>query len=285
MTVTRHGPFCSAASVELAVVDGTATAGVDYTASSGTLSFLAGEASQTFEVVVLQDALVEPNETLQLILSNPSGGPELGTPSSTTLTLLDDDSGVNGPPDAVDDAALTSEDTPVVVPVLTNDTDPDGNPLAVTWITQGAHGAVVDNGNGTLTYTPAPGFSGGDSFAYAVSDGFGGEDDASVVVTVTPMNDGPTAAGDSYGTRENMRLVIPASVGVLANDTDADADFLIAVLVTGPAHGTLTLAPNGSFTFTPEPGFSGSDSFSYRALDPGHGGKRHGDRVDDGPAG
>ncbi len=121
MTVTRHGPFCSAASVELTVADGTATAGVDYTATSGTLSFLAGEASQTFEVVVLQDALVEPNETLQLILSNPIGGPELGTPSSTTLTILDDDSGANGPPDAVDDAALTSEDTPVVVPVLSND--------------------------------------------------------------------------------------------------------------------------------------------------------------------
>ncbi len=79
------------------------------------MSFLAGEASQTFEVVVLQDGLVEANETLQLILSDPSGGPELGVPSSTTLTILDDDGGTNGPPDAVDDAAVTSEDTPVVV--------------------------------------------------------------------------------------------------------------------------------------------------------------------------
>jgi Tol biopolymer transport system component len=268
VTVTRHGPFCSAASVELTVADGTATAGADYTAASRTLNFSAGEASQILEVVILQDEITEPNETLELILSNASGGPDLGTPSTAAVIILDDDTRPNQSPDAVDDAAETSEETAVAIDVRANDSDPDGDPLTITAVTHGSHGTVVDDGTGRLSYTPSANFVGTDAFQYTIEDGKGGADTAWVQVAVLPVNDLPSAAADSYGLRENMRLDIPASIGVLANDTDIDADFLIAVLVTGPAHGAVTLAPNGSFTFTPEPGFSGSDFFTYRAMDP-----------------
>ena len=58
-----------------------------------------------------------------------------------------------------------------------------------------------------------------------------------------------------------------AAAGVLGNDADPDGDPLTAVLVSGPSHGTLTLNANGSFTYTPNANFNGTDSFTYRASD------------------
>lgn len=74
------------------------------------------------------------------------------------------------------------------------------------------------------------------------------------------------ATNDSYSTNEDTALTVPAP-GVLGNDTDADSNPLTAVLVSGPAHGTLTLNPDGSFTYTPSANFSGADSFTYKAND------------------
>jgi VCBS repeat-containing protein len=89
---------------------------------------------------------------------------------------------------------------------------------------------------------------------------------AAVSATTLPTNRAPVAAGDSY--TMNMSTVLNAAApGVLANDSDADKNVLTASLVTGPAHGTLTLNANGSFVYTPWPGFNGSDSFVYRAYD------------------
>jgi hypothetical protein len=77
----------------------------------------------------------------------------------------------------------------------------------------------------------------------------------------------PTAADDVYQVDENSTLHKTASSGVLVNDSDADGDTLNAILVAGPAHGTLHLNADGSFDYTPELNFSGSDSFSYKAND------------------
>jgi hypothetical protein len=88
------------------------------------------------------------------------------------------------PPLAVDDAATTAQNSPVVIAVLANDSDPDGDALSVLASTQGAHGAVTLNADGTITYTPAPAFHGTDQFTYTLSDGHGGTDTAMVTVTV-----------------------------------------------------------------------------------------------------
>jgi VCBS repeat-containing protein len=85
-------------------------------------------------------------------------------------------------------------------------------------------------------------------------------------VTVTDSNHAPVAATDTYSATEATTLTISAA-GVLANDTDSDGDALSAVLVAGPSHGTLTLNTNGSFTYTPTTGFTGTDSFTYKASD------------------
>ena len=74
------------------------------------------------------------------------------------------------------------------------------------------------------------------------------------------------AANDSYSVNENTVLSVAAK-GVLANDTDADGDTLTAVLASGSAHGALTLNADGSFSYTPATGYSGTDRFTYRAFD------------------
>ena len=263
---------------------------------------------------------------------------------------------VNDPPVANDDQATTEEDTPVVIAVLANDTDPDGDPLVVLDLGTPADGGVVLNPDQTVTYTPNPGFTGSDSFTYTADDGHGGfdlaivsvavtrvnqppvadEQDvvsdedtpvaitltatdpdgdpltysvvtgpshgslsgtlpdltytpdpdyngpdnftfkandgqadsnvATVSITVNPVNDAPVAANDAYDVDQDGILNV-AAPGVLGNDSDIDGDDLSAVLATGPSNGQLALNPDGSFTYSPNQGFSGADSFTYRASD------------------
>ena len=93
-------------------------------------------------------------------------------------------------------------------------------------------------------------------------------DDVSVYTCGEPPipNSAPTAAGDSYTTNEDT-VLNQLAPGVLTNDTDADGDPLTALKATGPTHGTLRLNSDGSFAYTPSTGFSGSDSFTYKAND------------------
>jgi hypothetical protein len=90
-------------------------------------------------------------------------------------------------------------------------------------------------------------------------------------ITVTPINDAPVADPDSYTVTSGETLEVHGS-GVLVGDWDADRDPLTAVLVAGPAHGSLTLLPNGSLTYTPDGEFHGTDTFTYRAHDGSVGG-------------
>jgi VCBS repeat-containing protein len=88
----------------------------------------------------------------------------------------------------------------------------------------------------------------------------------SVLLNTTVTNRAPTAAADAYSTAEDTPLTV-AAPGVLGNDTDPDGNPLTATVVTGPAHGTLTLNANGSFTYTPAANSNDTDTFTYRASD------------------
>lgn len=90
----------------------------------------------------------------------------------------------NGPPLAAADSAHTPRDTPVQIEVLANDTDPDYDELQVTSVTSPAHGSAVIATDGSVGYTPGAGYDGADQFSYAISDGRGGTDTASVSITV-----------------------------------------------------------------------------------------------------
>jgi VCBS repeat-containing protein len=174
------------------------------------------------------------------------------------------------PPQANDDFYSTDEDTTLDVAapgVLENDNDPDGDSLTAVLQSGPGDGSLTLSSDGSFTYTPDPGFFGSDSFTYKANDGSPAESNtATVTITVNEVNTAPTAGDNSYSTNEDTTLNV-AAPGVLGNDTDPDGDSLNAVLDTGPSDGSLTLNSNGSFTYTPDANFNGSDSFTYRASD------------------
>jgi VCBS repeat-containing protein len=183
---------------------------------------------------------------------------------------------VNDPPIAVDDQAETSEDTPVTIAVLDNDSDLETGTVFLESFSNPSQqgGSVARDENGTpfltsddrLIYTPPLNFSGTDTFSYTISDGTA-QDSATVTVIVHPVNDPPTAASDSYTATQDIPLDVPAWSGVLANDSDPEGDSLSAVWESGPSNGILDLHADGGFRYTPNAGFSGQDSFTYHATD------------------
>jgi len=186
--------------------------------------------------------------------------------ASVTITV----NGLNDAPEALDDAAVTDEDTPVTIDqadLLANDTDIDGDALSVTAVTDGANGSAVLNADGSVTYTPDADFHGADALTYTISDVQGGTAQAVIAITVNPLNDPPAADDDAYSTPEDTTLTVDAASGVLVGDSDPDGDPLTARLVSGPAQGVLTLNPNGSFEYEPEANFTGDVTFTYEAFD------------------
>jgi hypothetical protein len=176
----------------------------------------------------------------------------------------------NGPPTAADDADVTVEDAPVTIDVVGNDTDPDDDidPASVAVVSGPANGTVAVALDGTVTYTPDANFNGTDSFTYEVCDTGGLCDEATVSVTVTPVNDAPVATDDNIGAVEDM----PVTVDVLANDGDPDGDLdpTSVQVLTGPSNGSVAVDPvTGEVTYTPDPNFWGSDSFTYQVCDTG----------------
>ena len=162
---------------------------------------------------------------------------------------------LNDAPVAVDDTATTDEDVEVDIDVLDNDTDVDGDPITVEDFTQPANGTVTENLDGTLKYVPDPDFNGTDSFTYTINGG----DSATVTVTVEAVDDNPVAVDDTATTDEDVSV----DIDVLANDTDLEGDPITVEDFTQPANGTVTENLDGTLAYTPDPGFSGTDSFTY----------------------
>ncbi|MFC1980932.1 Ig-like domain-containing protein [Chloroflexota bacterium] len=177
--------------------------------------------------------------------------------------------GSNQPPVAINDDYSTDEDTVLTVAapgVLGNDSDPDSDPLTSVSVTNPDNGAVTLNSDGSFTYTPDANWNGTDTFTYKANDGMAYSNIATVTITVKAVNDAPVANNDSYSTSEGTVLTV-AAPGVLGNDSDPDGDSLTSTQVTDPANGTITLNSDGSFTYTPDAGFSGSDTFTYKTND------------------
>jgi VCBS repeat-containing protein len=171
---------------------------------------------------------------------------------------------------AANDSYTLSEDVPLIVSapgVLANDADVDWNELAAIFITAPARGTLILNANGSFAYIPNANFNGTDSFTYIARDQIYDSNLATVTINVTAVNDPPVAQNDVYGALENGSLVVPATGGLLINDSDLDGQLITAQLVTPAAYGTVALAANGGFTYTPNQNFIGLESFTYRAND------------------
>ena len=181
-----------------------------------------------------------------------------------TVTVVSE----NDAPTADDDTASTDEDTSVNIDVLANDTDSaDGDTLMISDAADPAHGSA-EISDGKIIYTPDDNFNGSDSFVYTADDGNGGSANATVTVSVAPVNDAPSAADDSAATDEDVTVTID----VLGNDTDADLDdtdseeVLTITAASDGTHGTTTIE-NGKIEYAPALNWSGEDSFTYTIQD------------------
>jgi len=168
---------------------------------------------------------------------------------------------VNDGPAAEPDSATTDEDAGVRVDVLGNDRDADGDELVVTLVSPPAEGSVVVSEDGSITYTPAPDWHGETLFVYAVSDGAESVE-ATVDVTVRPVNDDPVAEPDAISVLEDGEV----GFDPLANDRDVDGDELSLAAWTDPEHGSLEMVA-GALHYVPDADYFGPDAFSYTVGD------------------
>ncbi len=190
-------------------------------------------------------------------ISDGHGGSSTATVSLTVGTVT------NHNPVATADSKTTLMNTALTFDPRTNDTDADGDTLAITGAGSASHGTVSVNSGTSLTYTPTTSYYGTDSFTYSLSDGHGGTATGTVTMTV---NRAPVATADTASVAQNTAQ----TVSVLGNDSDPDGDTLSVSAVTNGAHGTVTT--NGTtVTYTPATGYTGSDSFTYTLSD-GRGG-------------
>ncbi len=197
--------------------------------------------------------------------------------------------GENQTPTASDDSYSVIHDRQLKVTaangLLANDSDPESNAMGVNIVTRPTNGEIDFQtlsafSDGSFTYMPNTGFVGTDKFTYQVYDDFGLGTIATVTITVT--NVAPTATADSFTINEDQRLEVSSppgggnplpppggggGIGLLANDSDADGDMLGTVLVSNPANGLLAFREDGTFIYTPNPNFSGVDTFQYEATD------------------
>ncbi len=196
-----------------------------------------------------------------------SDGLSAGTPTTVNLTV-----GATAPTTAI---AAYSVKTGVAITesaalgVLAKDVDNNGLSLSATLAANGgpSHGTLALNADGSFTYTPVVGFAGTDSFTYVASDGLSSSAPTTVTLNVgaAPI----TVHSAAYSLRENAPLTVTAANGVLSFDSDNNGLSLTASLAAngGPAHGSLALSADGSYTYTPNTGYYGTDSFTYVASD------------------
>ncbi len=178
--------------------------------------------------------------------------------------------GSNLPPVAVDDNAATQPGLPVIIDVAANDSDSDGSvdPGTVSVLTPPASGSIsnVSLLTGAVTYQPNLGFSGLDTFTYSILDNdVATSNTATVTVTVGGGNIPPVAVNDAANAFEGT----PITIDVSSNDSDSDGtiDLSTVAITTPPGDGSVSIGSFGTIIYTPNAGFSGSDTFGYTIQD------------------
>ncbi|MCA9865572.1 MAG: FG-GAP repeat protein [Anaerolineales bacterium] len=170
------------------------------------------------------------------------------------------------PPTAVDDSYTVAIGETLIVPapgILGNDKSPGQLPLEAILIGEPIEGVVTLNANGSFSYTSSFDYSAQDSFTYQASNGLS-SNTATVVITILDPNGPPVAVDDAYELNVDETLTIPAP-GVLANDVDPLSGVMTAKIGAKPSHGEVTLNADGAFTYVPDEGYAGVDSFTYQA--------------------
>jgi hypothetical protein len=186
-----------------------------------------------------------------------------GTVESEVLTVDVTVTPVNDVPTLSERRLSTAEDNALVIDLLANARDAEGDALRVNIVGSPTHGELVREADGRYRYTPAANFNGEDSIRYTVSDGVGSSEVFTLAMDVTAVNDAPTLGALSLITREDD----PLNINLVANASDVDGDSLRVLIVSQPEHGELIKNEDGTHRYIPVANFNGTDRFSYQVTD------------------
>ena len=188
--------------------------------------------------------------------------------TAQAILYIDIFDSTNSNPVAVTDSITTIQDQSVNFNVLTNDIDAEGDQITITsGISSGinSNGSIISNGNGNYTYTPNQGFTGLDSFSYGISDGRTGRSRGNVNITVNPRPNSPPVAVD-----DNVTTIGINTLRIRIRDNDFDPDNNGIELTndyTQPSNGIVARNTPSTLDYTPDPTFTGIDSFTYTIKD------------------
>jgi Ca2+-binding RTX toxin-like protein len=268
ITIIRTGGDNAAASVQLNLSDGTATAPNDYLNEPITINFALGENVKTITVPITNDTIFELTETVNLTLSNPSTGLTIGTQSTAILTILDND---NIAPTGSSTAILTgaTEDTAFLISaidLLAGFSDANGDTLFVTSLSSSV-GSITNNENGTYTFNPNANFNGDVTLTYGVTDGLDTLANQTLRFNVAAVNDAPTGSPTATlsNIAEDSAIVINAG-DLLIGFSDVDGDILSIINLVAN-NGVLVNNNNGTYNFTPAVNFNGIIDLTYDVTD------------------
>ncbi len=248
--------------LSFAVGDGIADATMTFTGSVSAVN--AGLNGLTY----LPTANFFGTATLSIAVDD-EGSSGAGGPLTASANLAITVTSVNDVPLAVNDAFTVAEDSgDTSLAVRANDFDVEDGPASgtVTAVTTPAFGTATIVGGATITYRPNPNFFGTDSFSYTLTDSNGASDAATVTVTVTPVNDPPTAVDDTATVQQDTTGNL---INVLANDSIAPdvGETLSLASVQNAVNGTVSVGSGGRASFTPTGGFTGTATFEYTVSD------------------
>ncbi|WP_164779819.1 Ig-like domain-containing protein, partial [Paenibacillus kobensis] len=206
------------------------------------------------QVLYTPNANYNGTDTFTFVAKDGNGG--TSTPATVTVTVTP----VEDPPVANPQHLTTDEDTPTAITLV--GIDPDGDSLTYAITNAPTNGTLSAISGSIVTYTPNGGFSGSDSFEFTVDDGHGNVSaPATVSLTISSVNHAPTAFAQQVTTDEDT------PVAITLTGTDPDGDSLTYTITGGPANGTLGALTGSDVTYTPNPGYTGADSFTFKVRD------------------
>ena len=252
---------------------------------NGPVSIAAGELSVRLRIATVDDSFVEPSEMFSLVTGAISGTVTNLGGAAGIATIIDNDTQApnNRAPVAVNDSLTATEDTPVnysAAQLLGNDSDPDNDTISIASVTRGTGGDVALNSDGSVSFTPDPDFNGTATFTYTVTDGTLVSSSATVTISVAAVNDAAVISGIGTGVvTEDLNVTagnLTTGGSLTVTDPDAgQASFQGTVTPSAGALGSLTIAPNGTWSYSVpngavqylKAGETKVETFTVRSLD------------------
>ena len=235
---------------------------------SGTVAVLVGNGAGTFSDAVAFDADGAGVNALAVADFNADGALDVAVVNDQThnVSILLNTASANHEPSVGADNSLVTVNEGDAAQNTGYFADEDAGDTVTVTASLGTIAQDAGNsGSWTWVFTTSDGPDEGQVVTITATDSEGAATSTTFELVVN--NVAPTANDDTYTTTEDGVLEVDAASGLLVNDTDPGSDDLLAALVDAPAHGTLTVNEDGSFTYTPSDNFNGTDSFTYRAQD------------------